>query len=41
VVLIQAILVDMQKGNREKIGVRSYEKAEKVEPGKLKLCIPD
>jgi hypothetical protein len=37
--LIQVILVDMLKGNREKIGVRSYEKAEKVEPGKVKQCI--
>jgi hypothetical protein len=35
----QVILVDMLKGNREKIGVRSYEKAEKVEPRKVKLCI--
>jgi len=39
VVLIHVILVDMLKGNREKIGVRSYEKVEKVEPGKVKLCI--
>jgi len=38
-VLILVILVDMLKGNREKISVRSYEKAEKVEPGKVKLCI--
>jgi hypothetical protein len=39
VVIIQVILVAKLKGSREKIGVRSYEKAEKVEPGKVKLCI--
>lgn len=37
--MIQVIHVAKLKGSREKTGVRSYEKAEKVEPGKVKLCI--
>jgi len=40
VVLILVILVDMLKGNREKISVRSYEKAEKVGAGKGKAVHP-
>jgi hypothetical protein len=38
--MIQVILVAKLKGSREKIGVRSYEKAEKAEPGKGKAGHP-
>ena len=39
-VIVQVILVAKLKGSREKIGVRSYEKAEKVGARKGKAVHP-